>query len=430
MSKISKLDQSWEKLFDKYKILDEINKNTVFEITAKDINEFREARLMTKFDHSSQLPSLFRNNKLSILPVTRGSYIIGRFNLFHTFEPESGIECSFEFPYLESLDYENITSESIAINCAYVSKILHDFVNEEELLPTVNGRMSSSKFSFEIQSPNNNLHNIQVTNSQIEIDGGYEGNESLILIEAKNYISDDFLIRQLYYPYRLWESKVSKKVRPVFLTYSNGEFHLREYAFNTLDNYNSIHLVRHKKYVVQRESFNIEKLQKLLINIKILPEPSDVPFPQADDFNRIINLCELLLEKDFLSKDEITENYAFTSRQTDYYSQAGQYLGLINLANDPVTKQTGCFLTELGHKILTTDLADRQELFIERILSHRVFNETLKSYLENGLVPSRTEIVLVMKESKLNGIEADSTFFRRASTVISWMHWILDQIEP
>ena len=93
MSKISKLDQSWEKLFDKYKILDEINKNTVFEITAKDINEFREARLMTKFDHSSQLPSLFRNNKLSILPVTRGSYIIGRFNLFHTFEPESGIEC-------------------------------------------------------------------------------------------------------------------------------------------------------------------------------------------------------------------------------------------------------------------------------------------------------------------------------------------------
>lgn len=430
MSKISKLDQSWEKLFDKYKILDEINKNTVFEITAKDINEFREARLMTKFDHSSQLPSLFRKNKLSILPVTRGSYIIGRFNLFHTFEAESGIECSFEFPYLESLDCENITSESIAINCAYVSKILHDFVNEEELLPTVNGRMSSSKFGFEIQSPDNNLLNIQVTNSQIEIDGGYEGNESLILIEAKNYISDDFLIRQLYYPYRLWESKVSKKVRPVFLTYSNGEFHLREYAFNTLDNYNSIHLVRHKKYVVQRESFNIEKLQKLLTNIKILPEPSDAPFPQANDFNRIINLCELLLEKDFLSKDEITENYAFTSRQTDYYSNAGKYLGLINNAVDPITNQKGCYLTEIGRNILTTNFVDRQELFIQKILSYRVFSEALKLSLKNGITPSKTEIVSIMKESNLNNIKTDKTFCRRTSTVTSWIHWILDQIEP
>ncbi|SUA50448.1 Uncharacterised protein [Oligella ureolytica] len=56
MSSNTKLDQNWEKIFLKYKILDEIKKNGFFEITSKEINEFREARLMTKFDHRSQLP--------------------------------------------------------------------------------------------------------------------------------------------------------------------------------------------------------------------------------------------------------------------------------------------------------------------------------------------------------------------------------------
>lgn len=58
-----------------------------------------------------------------------------------------------DFPtFLESIDYKDITSGSIAINCAFVSEILHDFTGEENLLPTVSGQMSSSVFDFEIHS--------------------------------------------------------------------------------------------------------------------------------------------------------------------------------------------------------------------------------------------------------------------------------------
>ena len=81
---------------------------------------------------------------------------------------------------------------------------------------------------------------------------------------SKNYISDDFLIRQLYYPYRLWSNKVTKRVRPIFLTYSNGIFHLREYEFTTPELYNSIHLIRHKKYAIQEGAINIENIQNIL----------------------------------------------------------------------------------------------------------------------------------------------------------------------
>lgn len=429
MSSNTKLDQNWEKIFLKYKILDEIKKNGFFEITSKEINEFREARLMTKFDHRSQLPELFKNNDLSILPITRGSYIIGKFDTFHDFNKEPCNVQSFEFPHLESLDYENITSESIAINCAYVSKIIHNFVDEEELFPTVNGRMSSSKFNFKITNSKTTTHDVQVINAQIEIDGGYEGNNSLVLIEAKNYISNDFLIRQLYYPYQLWANKINKKVRPVFLTYSNGEFHLREYAFDSLDNYNSIRLLKHTKYIIQKESFKIEKLQQILDDIEILPEPHNAPFPQADEFKRVINLCELLLEKDFLSKEEITENYDFVSRQTDYYSNAGKYLGLINTEKDPATNQIGCYLTDIGKEILTTDLADRQVLYIRQILSYQVFNKTLKLYFEKKSQPSTEDIVKIMKKSSIPNIKSESTFERRTSTVLGWINWILEQLD-
>ena len=63
--------------------------------------------------------------------------------------------------------------------------------------------------------------------------------------------------------------------------------------------------------------------------MKIIPEPNNIPFPQANSFERIINLCEILYENNTLSRDEITYRYDFDSRQTNYYTDAGRYLGLI-----------------------------------------------------------------------------------------------------
>ena len=240
----SKNDVAWEKLFAKYDILNEVKVSGLYEISAKKINEFREARLMTKFDHSSNLPTIFEQNNLSILPISRGSYLIGCFEIFHKFnEGEASIQQVILPTDLESINVGNIGSEATAINCAYASNILQYFSEEEHLIPTVSGRMSSSQFEFYV---NHKIFTqpflINVNISQIEIDGGYEGNNSLILIEAKNYISDDFLIRQLYYPFRLWQNKVSKPVRPVFLTYTNGVFDLREYQFNQINNLSLIHI--------------------------------------------------------------------------------------------------------------------------------------------------------------------------------------------
>ncbi|MDR2205904.1 MAG: hypothetical protein LBE36_07095 [Flavobacteriaceae bacterium] len=427
MSK-SKNDLAWEKIFEKHRILDKILKDGHIEISAAKINEFREARLMTKFDHKSQLPKLFADHKLSILPTSRGGYVIGEFETFCNFNTDDIEVSPIEFPtFLESLDYRDITSEATAINCAFVSKILHDFTNEDNLFPTVSGRMSSSSFSFDINSAKG-LFNVNVGNSQVEIDGGYESDHSLNLIEAKNYISDDFLVRQLYYPFKLWSGKIQKQVRPIFLTYSNGVFHLREYAFSNVNHYNSLVLVKHRKYIVQEGSFNLEALSQIIDNTKTIKEP-EIPFPQADSFERVINLCELLKQKEFITKEDITQNYDFDARQTDYYSNAGKYLGLINAGRDSLTGQTGCFLTTKGKQVFNLNLIDRQKEFIKLVVSHKAFKETLELHLDSGEMPNKDTIVEIMKRSKLYNISSDETYFRRASTITGWINWILNLTE-
>lgn len=422
----SKNDVAWESLFTKYNILSEVKTKGLYEISAKSINEFREARLMTKFDHSSNLPTIFAENNLSILPITRGSYLIGCFETFHDFnESDTSIEQVMFPTNLESINVGDISSEATAINCAYVSEILHRFSREETLVPTVSGRMSSSQFDFYV---NNKVlaqpSFVSVNNSQIEIDGGYEGHNSLILIEAKNYISDDFLIRQLYYPFRLWQNKLSKPVRPIFLTYTNGIFDLREYKFNAIDNYNSLELIAHQKYTIQTQYINLELLQNIVKTTPQVTEPRDIPFPQADSFARIINLCELIHDEGCLSKDTITTNYDFDKRQTDYYVNAARYLALVYQGDD-----SNFYLTSLGLNLFKLSLNQRQIELIKLIVQHTVFNKILQSIFSRGRSLSRNEVIEIMKQSKLTNIGSESTYSRRASTVMAWINWILNQLE-
>ena len=62
MTNTSLNQEAWVKLFDKHKIVEKINKDGRFTITADQIKESREPRLMTKFDHKYQLPPVFTEN--------------------------------------------------------------------------------------------------------------------------------------------------------------------------------------------------------------------------------------------------------------------------------------------------------------------------------------------------------------------------------
>ena len=82
-------DTAWEELFEKHDILAHIERTGQFQISAKQIKEVREPRLMAKFDHTINLPQIFADNNLCILPVTRGDYVISHFDAYHKFEPDN-----------------------------------------------------------------------------------------------------------------------------------------------------------------------------------------------------------------------------------------------------------------------------------------------------------------------------------------------------
>ena len=418
-------DTAWENLFDKYHILSEIERDGQFIISANQIKEFREPRLMTKFDHKVNLPAIFAANNLSILPITRGDYIISSFSAYKEFDEPSTEVQKISIPaHIQSLMPQFLVSEAIALNCANACGILNDFLEDDELVPTVSGRMSSGGFRFNIDTAFGTKC-ITVNNSQIEIDAAYEGIHYLSLFEAKRDLSDDFLIRQLYYPFRVWSGRVTKTVKPVFLIFSNGVFNLYQYQFDNPQNYNSLHLVKQKNYVIATE-IGLADIDNLLGTVPLVNEP-DISFPQADRMSRIVNLIELLNEKP-MSKQDITSEYAFDERQTNYYTDAGRYLGLIDKSRD----SDGIILFQLsalGRRVMELEYKERQLAIVSQILAHKVFNETLRLHLEFGEMPDKHTIIQIMKRSNLYHVEAESTYLRRSSTVIGWINWILGLIE-
>ncbi|MBQ7559362.1 MAG: hypothetical protein IJT20_03845 [Synergistaceae bacterium] len=417
---------AWEKLFDKYNILQKIENDGVFNISAEQIKEFREPRLMAKFDHNIDLPEIFLKNKLAILPTTRGEYVISHFDAYHKFEDDSSPIIKVPLPsYIQSLDSNNITSEAIALHCAVASGIIADFTEDSDIFATVSGRMGSGIFSFNINDVNlRSSHQVNVVNSQIEIDAGYEGVSCLALFEAKLDISDDFLIRQLYYPFRTWLNRVTKPIKTIFFIYSNGIFRLFEYAFNDVNNYNSLQLIKQKNYSIEDTTILLDDIQAVLRNVIIVEEPK-IPFPQADNFERVINICELLSFQE-LNKANVTEIYDFVSRQANYYTDAARYLGLLEKRNED--GKTMYLLTEKGHRILKLNYKQRQLAFCNIILSHRAFNASLRLYFQKGVMPSINEVVDIMTQSELFNIESHETYKRRAGTIKGWLNWIISLI--
>lgn len=418
-------DSAWESLFDKYNILDAVRNQGEFVISASQIKEFREPRLMTKFDHKVNLPSIFARNNLAILPVTRGDYVISSFSAYKEFESPSDEVQRISIPaHIQSLMPQFLVGEAIALNCANACGILSDFLEDDELVSTVSGRMSSGEFNFNIDTASG-TKSIAVNNSQIEIDAAYEGIQYLSLFEAKRDLSDDFLVRQLYYPYRVWGNRVTKPVKPVFLIFSNGVFNLYQYQFSDPQSYNSLQLVKQKNYVIATE-ICLADIENLLRNVVEVQEP-DISFPQANSMTRIINLIELLYEKP-MTKQDITSEYAFDERQTNYYTDAGRYLGLIDKCHDD-DRNILFQLSPQGRYIMGLEYKARQLAIVSQILSHKVFRETLKLHLQCGEMPDAQTIVQIMKGASLYNVKADSTYFRRSSTIVGWVNWILSIIE-
>jgi len=432
-----KNDIAWESLFETHHILDEINDKGVYKISAKDINKKREARLMTKFDHSAQRPKIFKQHDLSIQPDSRGTYVIGRFDSYKKLPKEDNYKkASLDiqaFPLredIQTINPKNIRSEATALLCAFNAEIISDLL-EQEVRFTVAGRMSTGKFSYSINSSKQKTicYQINVDNSQCEIDGGFEGDDLFAIIEVKNSSVDNFLIRQLFYPYKLWINKTSKKVIPIFLSYFDNIFSFYIYEFEDNENYNSIKLVKQKQYYIGSNDIELQEIIDIHETIKIKLENQEIQFPQADVFGRIVDILFQIQSNNIFSSKDIAITYGFHPRQGQYYSSAAMYLGLIERVH--INKKWGYSLTKLGSKVVKQNNRERNLLFVQLILENKVFNKALDVYMHQKGKLDKMDIINIMKSANIKITKnSKETLPRRADTVRGWINWILRLTQP
>lgn len=421
-------NEAWEVLFTRHDIVNAVQQNGVFRISAATINQAgREARLMTYSDREKSLPKVFKDNRLNIISDARGSYLIGRFSLYHSIVDDPNVDVSeVAFPNdIETIDPNNIYSEPAGILCAYNTDMLGTLAGEG-LRFTVNGRMSSGSFDYLINAAAGAQDaTISVVNSQIEVDGGFEGDTKFLVVEAKNYGAEDFNIKQLYYPYRLWREKTGKQVIPVFMTLSNDVYSFYVYRFRDPTVYNSIELIEQRKYRIAPVEIQLPDILAVLTASENLPPTAapDVPVPQADVFPRVVDLLGIAQANGFLTYEQIAEVYIFTGRQADYYQNAARYLGVLERSPHPETKKSIYTLTDEGKRIMKMPSRQKFLALAGKILQNPVFSRTLRKYIEEVEQPSKADVCRIMEEERvpLNATTID----RRAMTVLGWVNWIL-----
>ena len=249
---------AWEAIFCRYQIGKHDFDDGPFEISAKQIKDAtshfsktaqREVRLLCKQDRRQDRPKVFRERGLFILPIQNGVYAIVR---GEGYLDVPSIQSSAE-PYYSELDFPLITSrignsEMQHLDYAYANSIIRNFANDDSLVLTIRGRKYSPTFGFRVGK-----HTISVSGVQTEIDAGFEGRNQVVLIEAKKLVESNTIIRQLYYPFRQWRYHLNqngseKDISIVFFEKEEEEYRLWQFRFLDHTDYNSIDLVKTRKY--------------------------------------------------------------------------------------------------------------------------------------------------------------------------------------
>jgi hypothetical protein len=249
-------DISWNKIAEDLKFKTHDFDKEPLEITANEIKKscesfvergITEPRILCKQDTRESRPEIFKDMGLFILPKQNGRYLIikgeGYVDIPEiTSKPE--VHQSILDFQLETTSIGN--SEMQHLDFAYASSIIRTFTEDPSLVLTIRGRKYTPVFTFRVGN-----HEITTKSVQTEVDGGYEGRNSVVLIEAKNSNASNEIIRQLYYPYRQWQEHTDKNVSTLFFQRKDDLFYLWHFEFKDMHDYNSINLIKSSRFRIK-----------------------------------------------------------------------------------------------------------------------------------------------------------------------------------
>jgi len=248
-------NNSWKKIFDDNKILENDFSKQPFYLSAKDIKKSvqdfkntseKEVRILCKMDTRESVPEIMKKNGLILLPVKNKFYVIVKGEGYVDIPDIKGDAEIYNTKLDFDLDTTKIgNSEMQHLDFAYASSLIRTFMEDPSLVLTIRGRKYTPEFTYKVGN-----NTVETKGVQTEVDAGYEGKNKVVLIEAKNSSTKNTIIRQLYYPYRQWSEHTKKKVFLLFFEKRVDEYLIWQYEFTDKNSYDSIKLVKSKKYKI------------------------------------------------------------------------------------------------------------------------------------------------------------------------------------
>ena len=143
-----------------------------------------------------------------------------------------------------------------------------------------------------------------------------------------------------------------------------------------------------------------------------------IPFPQADDINKVLKIINISKPDDLkVSKTMQVILGDITSRQVQYYINAVAYLDILDSKKE---------FTPYGNKVRAMNQFEQKIALCQKISSKDVFGEVYFSEKVLDIKYTREEIIDVMK--KYVTFQSDEIYNRRAQTVYKWVEWMNNNI--
>ena len=378
-------------------------------ITANEIKAISHAepRILAKFDTEADLPPIFKRYGYFLLPVRNGQYAIVRGDGFHRLEPTGHATAHVSRVSFMLTTAGRGSSEMQYLDYSFNSGAIESVLGKQPLYQSIRGREYSRDFRFSV-----NRTLLDVSSVQLEVDSGLEGQDSIVLIEAKIDTPDDFIIRQLFYPYNHFRLvSPGKTIIPVFFTYEPATHTYNFWIYEIPDaaNYNSIRLRETKSIrIVSEHEIGLEDIRPMgIVAYKDL-------IPQANDVNKIVELVFKVSEGTDNYRD-VAEYFEFDTRQSSYYREAAEALGLVD------SKKGGkYYLTDIGKELVHLPV-EKRNLFVAQLLADfNLVKNALTILKERGTLTQADIEKVIAAGSTLSG----STIPRRALSLMAWLRWM------
>jgi hypothetical protein len=206
-------------------------------------------------------------------------------------------------------------------------------------------------------------------------------------------------------------------VRNVFLTYDlpSASYTLREFSFPEKRDPLSVS-------VDQCTIYKIAPTRHLAIHdlLDARFQTRNILAPQADDLNKVFELL-ILVEGGVNRANEVADYFVFDRRQSSYYREAAEYLGLIT-----ASRGESYALTDQAVALLADPTSTRTTTLAKVVVNSWIFVDLIRRAGSDKTFTNADidAVIGSAKDAQGTSHYGGTTVSRRRQTIVAWIRWL------